>query len=140
MAANALQCQPPLGWLRDFRFDRSREFPHTIDLKMYGSWPFVDSARIMALANGVGHTGTAQRLRAVAAKLRYPADEMAAIIDSFFYIQLLRLRHQHELQGQSKGANRIDPRRLNELERHILKQAFKQGRKLQQRLRLDYQL
>jgi CBS domain-containing protein len=140
MAANALECRPPLGIIRDFVFDRSKEYPHTIDLKMYGAWPFVDSARILALAHGIPHTSTAQRLRAVMSKMHYSADDAAAIIDSFYYIQLLRLRHQHELQGQSQGANRIDPDDLNELERHILKQAFRQARKLQTRLRLDYQL
>jgi CBS domain-containing protein len=52
----------------------------------------------------------------------------------------LRLRHQHELRGQASGANRIDPDDLNELERQILKESFKQARSLQDRLKLDYQL
>lgn len=140
MAENALRCQPPLGLIRDFVFDHSSEFPHTIDLKMYGSWPFVDSARIFALGHAVPHTSTAQRLRSVMEKMHFPSDEVAAMIDSFYFIQLLRLRHQHDLQGRAGGANRIDPDELNELERHILKEAFKQARKLQSRLRLDYQL
>lgn len=140
MAENALQCQPPLGIIRDFVFDKSREFPHTIDLKMYGSWPFVDAARIFALAHGVPHTSTAQRLRSVMEKMNYTREEVAAILDSFFYVQLLRLRHQHVSRDDPNRANRIDPDRLNELERHILKEAFKQARKLQSRLRLDYQL
>lgn len=140
MAENALLCQPPLGVIRDFVFDKSSEFPHTIDLKMYGTWPFVDSARIFALTHAVPHTSTVQRLRAVMEKMHFPADEVAAMIDSFYFIQLLRLRHQHNLKGRASGANRIDPDDLNELERHILKEAFKQARKLQSRLRLDYQL
>jgi CBS domain-containing protein len=140
MAQNALQCRPPLGLIRDFVYDGSGDFEHTIDLKMYGSWPFIDTARIFALAHGVTETGTAQRLRAVAEKMRLPGDEVAAIIDSFYYIQLLRLRHQKNLRGQAIGANRIDPDNLNEWERRVLREAFKQGRKLQNRLRLDYQL
>ncbi|MBI4986419.1 MAG: hypothetical protein HZC24_14020, partial [Rhodocyclales bacterium] len=36
--------------------------------------------------------------------------------------------------------NRIDPDRLNELDRLILKQAFKQAKKLQSRLQLEYRL
>jgi CBS domain-containing protein len=140
MADNALLCRPPLGVIRDFVFDKSREYPHTIDLKMYGAWPFVDSARIFALAHGIEHTSTAQRLRAALDKMHYKHGELAAIIDSFYYIQLLRLRHQHELRGQASGANRIDPDDLNELERQILKESFKQARSLQDRLKLDYQL
>ncbi|MFZ5511394.1 MAG: putative nucleotidyltransferase substrate binding domain-containing protein, partial [Pseudomonadota bacterium] len=62
------------------------------------------------------------------------------IIDGFFFILTLRLRKQRELQGVSAGANRINPDKLNELDRHILKEAFKQARKLQSRLRLDFRL
>jgi CBS domain-containing protein len=140
MAANALETRPPLGLLRNFVYDKPKEFPHTIEMKMYGAWPFVNSARVLALAHDVPETNTAQRLRMVMAKLNYAVDEVAAVVDSFYYIQLLRLRHQHNLQGQSDSANRIDPSRLNELERQILKQAFMQARKLQRRLKMDYQL
>ena len=38
------------------------------------------------------------------------------------------------------GDNRIRPEDLNEVERRILKEAFRQARKLQQRLKLDYKL
>lgn len=139
MSENALQCQPPLGLIRDFVFDNNKDFPHTIDLKMYGSRPFVDAARIFSLANGVAQTGTAQRLRGAAGATSFGAD-LEAMIDGFYFIQLLRLRHQHDLLGNESGANRIDPDKLNELDRHILKEAFKQARKLQDKLKLDYRL
>ena len=140
MAQNALQCQPPLGLIRDFVYNDTKEYPHTIDLKMYGSRPFVDAARISALARGVPHTSTAQRLRAVAEKMSLARDDTAAIIDGFYFIQLLRLRRQQQLEGPAGSANRINPDHLNELDRHILKEAFKQGRKLQQRLALEFRL
>ena len=38
------------------------------------------------------------------------------------------------------GDNRVDPDTLNELDRRVLKEAFRQARKLQLRLKLDYQL
>lgn len=140
MAENALQCQPPLGLLRDFVFDHSREFPHTIDLKMYGTRPFVDAARILSLAHGVPYTSTTQRLRAVAQIMHFGSDEIAAIIDGFSFIQLVRLRNQYRHQHAQTAANRIDPDELNELDRHILKEAFRQARKLQTRLQLNYGL
>ncbi|RPH67609.1 MAG: CBS domain-containing protein [Burkholderiales bacterium] len=140
MAENALECRPPLGLLRDFRFDRNKEFPRTLDLKTYGTRPFVDAARVMALANGVAHTGTAQRLRSVGEIADMGGDDIAAIVDGFYYIQLLRLRRQRSMDAGAAGANRIDPRALNELDRHILKESFRQARKLQSRLALDFQL
>jgi CBS domain-containing protein len=139
MADNALRVRLPLGIVRDFAYDESKEFPHTIDLKASGSRPFVDAARIFALATGVPQTGTAQRLRAVADKMRLGGDDVAAIIEGFYFIQLLRLRNQRGAAG-TRGANRIDPAKINELDRHILKEAFRQARKLQRRLQLDYRL
>lgn len=140
MADNALQCAPPLGMIRDFVFDDNKDFPNTIDLKMYGSRPFVDAARLLALAHGVRQTSTAQRLLEVARTANFGGDDVAAMVDSFYYIHLLRLRHQHRGPGAALAGNRVNPEQLNELDRHILKQAFKQARKLQSRLKLDYRL
>jgi CBS domain-containing protein len=140
MAENALQCTPPLGLIRDFVFDGNKAFPNTIDLKMYGSRPFVDAARLLSLTHGVRQTSTAQRLLGASRSVNFGGDDVAAMVDSFYYIQLLRLRHQHQVLGEQGGGNRINPDRLNELDRHILKEAFKQARKLQNRLKLDYQL
>lgn len=140
MAENALQCAPPLGLIRDFVFDDNKDFPNTIDLKMFGSRPFVDAARLLSLMHGVRQTSTAQRLLGAAKAAHFGGDDVAAMVDSFYYIQLLRLRHQHQVLGEPGGGNRINPDHLNELDRHILKEAFKQARKLQNRLRLDYRL
>lgn len=140
MVINALQCSPPLGLVRDFVYDHAKQFPHSIDLKMYGSRPFVDAARILALANGVSHTSTTLRLRAVAEQVRLARDDVAALVQGFSFIQLLRLRHQHDGGANADSANRIDPGALNELDRQMLKQAFRQAKKLQQKLQLDYRL
>ncbi|MBI4984797.1 MAG: CBS domain-containing protein [Rhodocyclales bacterium] len=139
MAENALRVAPPLGLVRDFAFDKDGEFPHTLDLKASGARLFVDVARILALANGVDATNTAERLRALAARGKLGRDDVGALVDGFYFIQLLRLRQQQE--GVAAGMeNRIDPDRLNELDRLILKQAFKQAKKLQSRLQLEYRL
>lgn len=139
MAGNAVQVEPPVGMIRDFVFDKNEEFARTIDLKTYGARLFVDAARILALANGIGETGTAQRLRALTEKGKLGRDDIGAVIDGFFFIQQLRLRQQQA--GTPEGlANRVDPEKLNELDRLILKEAFKQARKLQARLKLEYRL
>ena len=140
MAENALQFRPPLGIFRDFRVAKSEKFPHTIDLKMVGLWPFINTARVFALAHGVAETNTVRRLQAIEEKMNFTSGAIPAIIDSFYYIQRLRLTHQHNLQGLEEGANRINPDTLNPLDRRILKEAFKQARQLQNRLALEYQL
>ena len=147
MAQNALQIRPPLGVLRDFVAD-DREAPGTIDLKKVGARPFIDAARIFALKQGVSATNTAERIRLAAAKMNMHADEAAAIIDAFHFVQLLRVRNQEDIaaraadtasENPNPNPNRIDPDNLNELDRRILKEALRQARKLQSRLELDFQ-
>ena len=139
MAQNATDVKPPLGMIRDFTFDANEQFPKTLDLKACGARLFVDAARILALANGVGETGTVERLRAVAALGKLGGEDVGAIIDGFHFLQRLRLRVQQE--GTPMGlANRIDPEKLNELDRFVLKEAFKQAKKLQGRIQMDYRL
>lgn len=139
MAQDALRAQPPLGMLRDFSFDDNKDFPRTIDLKTQGSRLFVDAARILALSCGVDETGTPARLRAAAERGKFGRDDVSAVIDGFFFIQQLRLRQQQS--GTPMGmANRVDPEELNELDRMVFKEALKQARKLQNRIKLDYHL
>ena len=141
MIANALRLRPPLGLLRGFTADDSAKFPGTIDLKGHGARLFVDAARVLALAHALPATGTAARLRAAGAAGVLPQTEAAAAVEAFHYIQGLRLRRQH-LEGEvPQGAeNRIDPARLNAVDRRILKAAFRQAALLQERLRMDFGL
>jgi CBS domain-containing protein len=93
------------------------------------------------MANSVSATNTVQRIKLSAPLINMHSAEAAAAIDAFNFIQLMRLRHQHAKREQGREAdNRIRPDDLNEVERRILKEAFRQARKLQQRLKLDYQL
>jgi CBS domain-containing protein len=141
MAENALQSRPPLGRLRDFITENAPNAPHSINLKLYGVRPFVDTARIYALAQALPQTNTGERLRAARAGSGMGVAETEATVEAFYVIQRLRLRNQAAADVLAEGtANRIDPDNLNELERHILKQSFRLARKLQQRLALDYQL
>jgi len=137
MAVNALEQEPPLGWWRDFRCNDNRQYPHTVDLKGQGIRLFVDALRILALAHGVERTNTVERLRGVRPALGMPVEEAAAMAAAFYQIQRLRL--QNQVSGEfPEAVNRMNPDRLHKLDRQILKEAFRQVRTLQQRLRLDY--
>jgi len=115
LAQAALQTRPPLGLLADFSAEE-------LDLKALGARPFVDAARVLALAAGSPQTGTAARLQA--------ADENTAV-DAFHFVQTLRLRGQ---------GNRIRPGELNDIDRRVLKESFRQATALQERVRLDFGL
>jgi CBS domain-containing protein len=134
---NTLNWESPLNWRQGFRYDSNKAHPHTIDLKLHGSRPFVDAARIYALAKGVPDTNTVERLRAAVGAAGMPAHETAALVDAYYHIQRLRLEHQ--AGGHvNEAANRVNPDQLHELDRLILKESLKQARSLQQRLARDY--
>jgi len=141
MAENALRNEPPLGLVRDFVVESGGEHDRELDLKLRGITPFVDGARLLALAHRVDETGTDARFHAVAHTGAIPMAEAEAWCDALAFIQLLRMRNHQRQQRQGEPLdNFINPDELNELDRRILKEAFRQARKLQTRLRLDYQL
>jgi CBS domain-containing protein len=132
MVANALQTEPPLGLIRAFVVD---ETDNKFDLKSRGTRVFVDAARVFALARGLGDTGTVERLRNAGAQLGIEPRHVAATVDAFQYLQLLRLRTQ---EGAPDSVNRVDPYQLNEVDQRMLQEALRQARKLQQRLQTTY--
>jgi CBS domain-containing protein len=134
---NALQVEPPLGLIRTFATDDDAEHKGTFDLKARGTRLFVDAARVFALGRGIADTGTAARLRLAGRELRVDERDVAAMIDGFHFLQLLRLRQQ-DSPGGAALANRIDPYALNEVEQLMLKEAFRQAKKLQQLTRQVY--
>ena len=145
LVANALQAEPPLGWIRTFRTDEG-EFAGTIDLKTHGTRIFVDAARAFALALGIGDTNTSQRIRAAGRRLNRDEREIAASVDAYHFLQLLRLRAQRgglELAAREaaggaerprQALNRLDPYALNEIDQRMLREAFRQARALQTHL------
>jgi len=141
MAENALRNEPPLGLVRDFVTESGGEHDHTLDLKVRGLTPFVDGARLLALAHGIAETGTVSRIQALVQQGVVKEYEGSAWCDAIAFIQLVRMRHHQQQARNLQGLdNHINPDRLNELDRRILKEAFRQARKLQARIRLDYQL
>jgi CBS domain-containing protein len=137
MVINALDNRPPLGVVRDFV---TRGEGNTLDLKLNGTTPFVDAARVMALYAGSGETGTIPRLRAIGRHWNLESPEVEGWVESFLYIQMLRLRSQYEkLERGEPMDNNIDPDSLNDLDRRILKESFRQARKLQALMEKSFQ-
>jgi CBS domain-containing protein len=142
MSDNALRNRPPLNWRGELAAAEDESGVEGIDLKLNGSVPFVDAARIYALASGVTATNTVERIKQAGALKGVPEDEARGMVDAFEFVQLLRLRTQHRvaagLLAASDSANRVPLDDLSDLDRRILKEALRQVRKLQQRLELDY--
>lgn len=148
LARAAVQTLPALGRFGAFAATDAPGAPHTVNLKANGARIFVDAARVLALANGLRETNTAERLRALRDARGQPLPEGEALIGAFHFIQGLRLRRQAGAPEARAGgrsaaedlANRIDPDRLNAFDQAALKEAFQIARQLQSRLELDFRL
>ena len=82
-------------------------------------------------------TNTAQRLRMVGSHIHLGADDVEAMVEGFYFIHRMRLRAQMNPDTPSGRANRLNPYTLNDMDRQMLKQAFKQARRLQSLLEVD---
>jgi CBS domain-containing protein len=97
MAENALRNRPPVGRFREFVLARKNGEKATLDLKVQGLTPFVDAARLLALANGVEANNTLERLRQLVDKEVIDALDGAAYEEAYHFIQQTRMQ-QHQRQ------------------------------------------
>jgi CBS domain-containing protein len=139
LVQNALAADAPLGLIRAFVVDDEGAGKGTVDLKARGTRLFVDCARVFALAHGIAETGTAARLRIAGERLQVERRHVDATVEAFHFLQLLRLRQQ-ELPATHGSPNRIDPYALHDIDQRMLKEAFRQAKQLQDRLRMSYRL
>ncbi|WP_421620985.1 DUF294 nucleotidyltransferase-like domain-containing protein [Alkalilimnicola ehrlichii] len=141
MAANALRNRPPLGVIRDFVTRTHGDQRNVIDLKLNGVTPFVDAARIFSLAHRLPATNTVDRLEQAAEAGALVRGDVEAWVIAYHYIQVLRTRqHQEQAAAGKPLSNHVSPNELNELDKKILKEAFREARKLQSKLTSEYQL
>ena len=141
MAENALRNRPPVGRFREFVLARKNGEKATLDLKIQGLTPFVDGARLLALAHGIEANNTLERFRQLVAKEVIEPLDGAAYEEAYHFIQQTRMQ-QHQLQTRENlpYSNRVDPDSLNHLDRRILRESLRQAQRLQSSLTLRYQL
>ncbi len=139
MSDNALRNRPPsIGGLVSLFSDGG---PKHVDLKMNGTVPFVDAARIWAYAAGLAETNTSERFTRLAELGRLPEFDVRGWVAAFEFFQLMRLREQHRYVddgARDRNPNLVELAQLSQLDRRVVNEAFRQVRKLQQRLELDF--
>lgn len=141
MAENALRQRPPVGRFRNFVVARSGADKDTLDLKVQGLTPFVDAARVLALAHSIKAGNTLERLHALVALEVIEAQDGAAYEEAYHFIQQTRMQlHQQQAREGLPYSNRLAPDTLNLLDRRILREAFRQAVRLQTSLAVRYQL
>ena len=135
----ALHRCPPFTFMNKFFQKNHPDAPNSTDIKLQGITVFVDAARIYALSCGISSTRTYDRLLHAAKKLSWPESIVHGWTESFNFLQGIRIRHHHHLQNNGlKTHNRLDLSKLNELEKTICSEAFRQGTILQKQLVVDF--
>jgi CBS domain-containing protein len=90
-----LRNRPPVGRFREFVLARKNGEKATLDLKVQGLTPFVDGARLLALAHGIEANNTLERLRQLVEKQVIERLDGAAYEEAYHFIQQTRMQ-QHQ--------------------------------------------
>lgn len=138
LCKEALSCTPPLGLFGRFILDNDKG-SQSFNVKMRGARPFVDAARIWALSHKIWATNTADRIRAIAAVSSFSHHDAAAAIEAFDFIQRLRIFQQLSCENPD-NANHIQPKKLNTVQRLMLKEALNQAKILQDMLKQEHRI
>ena len=145
MSDNALNNRPPLNWRGELQAAEDDSGVEGIDLKMSGSVPFVDAARIFALAAGDPATNTVERLTQAGGEARHPGPGGPRLVRRLRVHTAPASARTASPRGgtapataRPRNPNVVPLAMLSDLDRRILKEAMRQIRKLQQRLELDY--
>ncbi|RPH89956.1 MAG: cyclic nucleotide-binding/CBS domain-containing protein, partial [Desulfobacteraceae bacterium] len=121
--------------------EKSGEYKDKLNLKLHGFIPLVDAVRILALEQNIGKTNTLERIKALTDKGVFPGDNGRDLYESFNLLMLLRFRHHLDQMNRGKKLdNYINPSALTQIQRSMLKSAFKAIDRLQNQLEIRFGL
>ncbi|MCP5419620.1 MAG: cyclic nucleotide-binding/CBS domain-containing protein [Gammaproteobacteria bacterium] len=115
----------PLGLFNRFILERA---PHArqMDIKKGGIFPIVHGIRSLALEQGLSETNTIMRIQALSGRGLLDDRFTGDLIEAFEFISMLRLRvHMTAWENHQPTHNYLYPRKLNKLERDLLKESLK---------------
>lgn len=129
----------PMGWWNRL-LGLNEDSP--VHLKKAGIFPIVHGVRSLALARGVGATGTAERINALVADGALDATLGRELLQGLHLLMGLRLQAGlDELARRREVTGNVDPAQLSSLERDLLKDTLSVVKRfkllLRQRLHLD---
>jgi CBS domain-containing protein len=124
--------KPPLGFFRNFVLERTGDHKNQLDLKLYGTGPIVNAARVFAIDAEVEPTNTSDRLAALASLPGKDPAIFQELQEAFEFLTLLRLECQlRQVREGEPLSNYIAPGALTHLQRGLLKEAFRTATRAQ---------
>ncbi|MGM0788345.1 MAG: DUF294 nucleotidyltransferase-like domain-containing protein [Thermodesulfobacteriota bacterium] len=139
MARNTLHYRPPLGFFGNFVLQEKGQGKGRLDIKS-AMRLLVDFGRIYAMETRSEETNTINRLLNLHRQNRMEKHQVDDLVHAYDFLMYQRLRHQSEsmrIDG-TQPDNFIQPSDLTTIDQQALKEAFKQIRMAQARLRMDF--
>ncbi|MDZ7665481.1 MAG: putative nucleotidyltransferase substrate binding domain-containing protein [Desulfotignum sp.] len=139
MTENALYFKPPIGLFGKLRVESEGRHKNAFDIK-YAMLPITDVTRVYALKNNVRQTNTLGRLFRLYTRHALTAREYHNIVQSYNFLMTLRFRRQitNIMDEGTPPDNYINPSNLSHLDRHMLKEIFKNIESFQQKLNMEF--
>lgn len=141
MALRSLELKPPLSFFNRFLVERSGQYKNHLNIKRHGLMPLIDAVRILAMEQGIFITNTLERIEGVTEKGVFSRGEGNDLLEAFNLMMLLRFRHHLEQMDRDEPLdNYIQPEELSQIQRSMLKMAFKTIERLQTQLEVRFGL
>jgi CBS domain-containing protein len=139
MANMTVSLRPPLGFFRTFVVEKSGEHKDKLNLKFRCVAPLIDIVRLYSLEKGVGETATLERIDALRNRHDVIAEYGDELEHAFEFISLLRIHHQFDqMEAGLEPDNFIDPNRLGNLEKRMLKESCQLISRIQDAIAKQY--
>ena len=125
LARECMAVRAPLSFFKSFIVNKNGEHRNKLDIKTKGLTPFVNFARVLALKYGIKETNTLSRLHVLSEEGHISEELWATAHDAYEMQMQLRLIHQlSQIEEGVLPDNYIDPGRLSDLEKKMLKESF----------------
>ncbi len=139
MASIVAQNRPPLDFFGKFSCEKKGLHKGKFNVKINGLSPIIDAARLSALETKVYNTSTLERLKELKDRDGTASRFAEDLEQAFEFLMSLRLRHQfQQIQEGVEPDNYINPDGLKNMEKVLLREAFKLILAVQERTRKKY--
>ena len=137
-AQTVLSLKPPISFFGNFLVESGDEHKSSFDIKQVITI-LTGFLRVYALKNNIGVVNSLERLHVLVETGIFTDKDESGVSDAYNYLMSLRIKHQLELLQHNKiPDNYINPRKVTEIERSILKKIFSKLTDLQSKLGFEF--
>ncbi len=129
----------PLSFFKNVVIEQNGEHKERLDIKNRGLKPFIDFVRALSLQHGIRKTETLRRLKRLLVKKVIAKELYESMVDAFELQMQLRVIHQlSQIEDGIPPDDFIYPEELTDLEKRMLKDAFRVIEKMQDVLKKQF--